>query len=316
MHTKQCSKCKQTKEASCFNKHPKTKDGLKSWCKPCLSEYNKKRREKRKKNRLEETDLPEGHKRCAQPSCNKVFPLSHFQSTHSRRTKLTTTCEKCRAIQKKTQENPTTKTGECKAWWFNWKQTNPCVKCEEEGENCVYPRDWRLIQADHIEPKAERKKRTGEEGHRLSDYVWWARPKNGGVKGMEEEAKKCQARPKNGGVKGMKEEAKKCQALCIFHHKIKTKEESKEQTQRHKIEKLKIINDKKRERGECLKCERPCVEGNEHLFDLDHRDENIKTIEVSQLVDKSWSDFDEELPLELAKCDLLCCGCHAIKTYY
>jgi len=114
----------------------------------------------------------------------------------------------------------------------------------------------------------------------------------------------------------MKEEAKKCQALCIFHHKIKTKEERKEQTQRSKIEKLKIINDKKRERGGCLKCERPCVEGNEHLFDLDHRDEPNKTIEVSLLVDKSWSDFKSQLPLELAKCDLLCCGCHAIKTNY
>jgi hypothetical protein len=169
--------------------------------------------------------------------------------------------------------------------------------CEEEGENCIYPQDWRLIQADHIEPKAERKKRTGEEGHRLGQYGWWACPKNGGVEGMEEEATKCQA-------------------LCIFHHRIKTKEERKEVTQRSKIKKLKIINEKKRERGGCLKCERACVEGNEHLFDLDHRDENNKKIEVSRLVQKSWSDFNSQLPLELAKCDLLCCGCHWIKTYY
>ncbi len=295
MHTKQCSTCKKTKEASCFYKHSNAKDGLQSRCKPCFSEYNKKRAEKRKKNRLEETDLPKEHKRCAKPTCNQVFPLSHFQSTKNRRTKLTTWCKKCRAIKKKTQENPTTKRGECKAWWTNWKQTNPCIKCEEEGEKCIYPRDWRLIQADHIEPKAKRKKRTDEEGHALSKYTWWSY---------------------NGGVKGMKEEAKKCQALCIFHHKIKTKEERKEQTQRSKIEKLKIINDKKRERGGCLKCERPCVEGNEHLFDLDHRDEPNKTIEVSLLVDKSWSDFKSQLPLELAKCDLLCCGCHAIKTNY
>jgi hypothetical protein len=167
--------------------------------------------------------------------------------------------------------------------------------CEEEGENCIYPRDWRLIQADHIEPKAKRKKRTGEEGHKLSQYIWWAW---------------------NGGVKGMEEEAKKCQALCIFHHKIKTKEERKEETTRNRVEKLKIINEKKRERGECLVCGRECVEGNEHLFDLDHRDENIKTITVSNLVYKSWSYFNSQFPLELAKCDLLCCGCHWIKTYY
>ena len=297
MLTKQCSKCKQTKEASCFNKQSKSKDGLKSWCKPCMSEYSKKRHEKRKKNRFEETDLPEGHKRCASPGCNRVFPLSHFQSTVNRRTKLTTKCKKCRAINKKTKENPITAMGKCKAWWINWKQTNPCVMCEEEGENCIYPQDWRLIQADHIEPKAKRKKQTGEEGHVLSDYPWWTWPKNG-------------------GVEGMKEEAKKCQALCIFHHKIKTKEERKEDTRRNRIEKLKIINEKKRERGGCLKCERPCVEGVEYLFDLDHRDENIKTIRVSQLVNKSWSYFNSQLPLELAKCDLLCCGCHWIKTHY
>ena len=114
----------------------------------------------------------------------------------------------------------------------------------------------------------------------------------------------------------MEEEAKKCQALCIFHHKIKTKEERNELTERCKIEKLKIINEKKRERGECLRCQRACVEGNEYLFDLDHRDENIKTIEVSQLIKTSWSYFNSQFPMELAKCDLLCCGCHWIKTHY
>jgi len=86
--TKQCSMCKQIKEASCFHKDSRAKDGLDMRCKPCLSEYNKKRREKRKKNRLEETDLPEGHKRCAKASCNQVLPISHFQSTRNRRTKL------------------------------------------------------------------------------------------------------------------------------------------------------------------------------------------------------------------------------------
>ncbi len=149
--TKQCSICKKTKEASCFHKRSKSKDGLRPWCKPCVSEHDKKRHEKHKKNRFEET-LPEGHKRCAKATCNKVFPLSHFQSTVNRRTKLTTWCQKCRAIMKKSHANPTTKTGKCKAWWINWKQTNPCVKCEEEGDDCVYPRDLRLIQSDLIVP--------------------------------------------------------------------------------------------------------------------------------------------------------------------
>ena len=114
----------------------------------------------------------------------------------------------------------------------------------------------------------------------------------------------------------MKKEAKKCQALCIFHHRIKSKEERRDETRKSKVEKRAIINEKKRERGECLKCEMKCVEGKEFLFDLDHRDEEEKIIRVSQLVSKSWDYFNTQLPLEMAKCDLLCCGCHMIKTHY
>jgi len=140
-----------------------------------------------------------------------------------------------------------------------------------------------------------KRKRTGESGHSLARYVWWAW---------------------NGGVDAMAEEAKKCQALCIFHHRIKTKEETRDQIQKSMVEKRARINEKKRERGECLKCEMKCVEGNEFLFDLDHRDPQKKTIKVSKLVNKSWDDFNKQFPLEMAKCDLLCCGCHMIKTHY
>ena len=245
---------------------------------------------KRNKKRKEET-LPDGMKRCAKPSCNKILPLSEFESTKARRTELTTTCNNCKASQKKTQENPTTVNGKCREWWQNWKKTHPC---EHEG-GCDYPEDWRLIQADHIEPKAKKRKRTGESGHKLSDYKWWA----------------C-----NGGVEAMVEEAKKCQALCIFHHRIKTKDETQDQTRKNVVEKRAIINEKKRERGECLKCEMKCVEGNEFLFDLDHRDPEKKTTRVSNLVNKSWGSFNTQLPAEMAKCDLLCCWCHTIKTWY
>ena len=287
---KLCTKCKQNKDETCFGKQSKSKDGLHPWCKKCVSKYKKEMAIKRKKKRKEET-LPEGMKRCAQPSCNKILPLSEFESITARRTEPTTWCNNCRAIAKKTKENPTTANGKCLAWWQNWKKTHPC---QYEG-GCEYPNDWRLIQADHIDPKAELKERTGESGHRLGRYSWWV----------------C-----NGGVEAMAEEAKKCQALCIFHHRIKTKEERRDQTRKNVLEKRARINEKKRERGECLKCEMKCVEGNEFLFDLDHRDPEKKTIRVSRLVDKSWGYFNKQLPLEMAKCDLLCCACHAIKTHY
>jgi hypothetical protein len=290
---KACTKCKQNKDETCFGKRAATKkDGLDYRCKECRSKYKKERTIKRNKKRKEET-LPDGMKRCANTPCNKILPLSEFKSTKERRTEPTTTCNNCRASLKKSKQNPTSTTGKCKEWWQNWKKTNPC---QYEG-GCEYPNDWRLIQADHIDPKAKKRKRTGEKGHSLGDYTWWA----------------CK---KNGGVEAMKEEAKKCQALCIFHHKIKTKDERRDQTQKSILEKRARINEKKRERGECLKCEMKCVEGNEFLFDLDHRDEEEKTIAVSQLVYKSGGYFNKQLPLEMAKCDLLCCGCHTIKTHY
>ena len=287
---KLCTKCKQNKDETCFNKDATKKDGLQCWCKECRSKYNKEQVIKRNKKRKEET-LPDGMKRCANACCNKILPLSEFKSTTVRRAEPTAKCTNCKAIMKKSNENPTTARGKCLEYWQNWKQTNPC---EHEG-GCEHPNDWRLIQADHIDPKAKLKERTSESGHALSDYPWWVY---------------------NGGIEAMEEEAKKCQPLCIFHHRIKTKEERQDQTQKSVVEKRAKINEKKRERGECLTCEMKCVEGNEFLFDLDHRDPEKKTIGVSNLVDKSWDDFNTQLPAEMAKCDLLCCGCHTIKTHY
>lgn len=291
---KQCSKCKKTKDVSCFDKRSRSKDGLYGWCKECTSEYKKKRYvlAKRKKNRLEETDLPEGHKRCSKPNCNRVLPLSHFQSNKKGRTEPTACCDICRAIKKKCTENPTTATGKCKAFYEELKKRNPCVRCEEEGEACVYPRDWRLIEFDHIDPKAKRKKRTGEEGRALSSYCWWAN---------------------HGGVEAMKKESKKCQALCIYHHRTKSKNETGELTAANKIQKAEIINEKKRERGGCLVCGLECIEGNEYLFFLRLRKGKTKTIQVSKLVHKSWDYFNENLAKEMDKRDMLCCGCSTLK---
>lgn len=46
--TKKCSHCGETKPITEFNKNSKTKDGLKSWCRQCSSEYNALRYSKSK----------------------------------------------------------------------------------------------------------------------------------------------------------------------------------------------------------------------------------------------------------------------------
>ena len=90
---KRCTKCKQNKDETCFDKQSARtkKDGLDSRCKKCVSKYKKEMAIKRNKKRKEET-LPDGMKRCANASCNKILPLSEFESTTARRTEPTTWC--------------------------------------------------------------------------------------------------------------------------------------------------------------------------------------------------------------------------------
>jgi hypothetical protein len=286
---KNCSneKCEEENPQllSCFHKETAAKDGHYRLCKPCVSSYNKALRIEKKKEaeEAEETLEADGMKRCAK--CYRDFPLTEFKSEHVRRTEPTAWCRPCRNIQAKSQVNPTTKKGECKAFWDQLRKDNHC-----SIEGCEY-KDWRLLEADHIIPKAIKKK-TREEGHRLSDYAWWA----------------CK-----GGVEAMKEELEKIQWLCIYHHRIKTRNETKRTTIKRILEKQAIINKEKVSVGECLKCGLECKKGEEYLFDWDHSDEKEKVVDISKLVHKSWPDFNKLWSIERPKCNLLCCCCHKLK---
>jgi hypothetical protein len=67
MEVKNCTKCKCDKELSKFYKSSRSKDGLKSWCKECQSEDNKKREknynEQRRLYRLEHKEEYRENKR-------------------------------------------------------------------------------------------------------------------------------------------------------------------------------------------------------------------------------------------------------------
>jgi hypothetical protein len=49
-----------------------------------------------------------------------------------------------------------------------------------------------------------------------------------------------------------------------------------------------------------------------HLMQFDHRDSSIKTAMLSQAGNRRWSN--DRILLEIAKCDLVCIGCHRDRT--
>jgi len=243
-------------------------------CKPCRD--REKTWKKNRKRKREKISVPEGKRRCT--NCLHIEDLKEFESDIPRRKKLTTLCRKCREIKKKTENNPETKRGKCKKWWQDWKKANSvCCHCHRD--------DWRVIEGDHC--------RGAKKIHRLCHYSWWA----------------C-----NGGVEAMKKEALKCQPLCSCCHRIKSQSESGKLKNVTILKRRAIINAEKHKRAECLVCKRKVVQGHECAFDFDHRDEEKKVISISNLVYKSSAFFNKHFPIEQAKCDLLCCNCHLIKT--
>jgi hypothetical protein len=63
----------------------------------------------------------------------------------------------------------------------------------------------------------------------------------------------------------------------------------------------------KRRRG-CVDCG---YKAHSDALELDHRPGEIKSRTVASLMYASW----EVIKCELAKCDIRCCNCHAIKTF-
>ena len=64
---KTCSKCKTEKPEFSFAKSAKYKDGLFTWCKTCVSEYNKRYKVEHKAN---------VEKKC--PYCGGLYPADQF----------------------------------------------------------------------------------------------------------------------------------------------------------------------------------------------------------------------------------------------
>jgi len=139
-------------------------------CPACLESYKKSK--KKRKRKAAEADkkvpVPDGQKRCT--NCSHIKPKNRFKPMHARRKKLTTLCLTCRESQSRTAINPTTKKGNCRDVWQNWKKSNKCAQCG----------DARHTEADHL----------GDKVHDCSHYSWWSC--HGGVEALTLELAKCQ----------------------------------------------------------------------------------------------------------------------------
>jgi len=210
-------------------------------------------------------------------NCKVTRDPSYFKSKHVRRTKLTTKCSICRNTNRRSEINPTTKVGKCRAYFEKWKTNHACQNCGIK--------DSRLIEADH--------QKEFKKVYDCGSHCWWA----------------C-----NGGVEALQAELRKCKPLCRFCHALKSQAERKKQTQPQYLARQKIINAEKLKRGACLTCKRTVTLVTACAFDFDHINPETKRMRVSKMVYKSWDYFNAYAKEEMRKCNLLCVSCHKIRT--
>ena len=75
--------------------------------------------------------------------------------------------------------------------------------------------------------------------------------------------------------------------------------------------KYEFVRDQKIERGKCVDCEFPCDDVTHVCFAWDHLNPIDKKFSLSKAHKFSW----QEIVDEIAKCELVCHNCHAIRTY-
>lgn len=207
--------------------------------------------------------------------CYHVQPEDQFRPLHARQTKLTALCQTCRNFRHRSEMNPNTIRGQCRQVWLNWRVSRCCAHCGTD----------RHIEADHC--------RGGKKVWDCGDYTWWT---------------------SHGGPEAQQRELEKCQPLCRFCHRVKSHEERGTQKRASILRRRQIVNDEKLRVGACETCDRTVTPENVQGFDWAHRDRATKTIAIGHLVYKTEETFQEQWPIERAKCKLLCCMCHRDET--
>ena len=172
----------------------------------------------------------------------------------------------------------------CKDDWAQMRQAacerhDGCMKpgCPMKG---VDNRDWRVLQADHLDPKGLNDP-ANKKVHIVSHYKWWSG---------------------NGGVPAMRLEAAKCQWICGFCHHLEptsdsarrcgdpagmpagkrsgTEEEAAQYYAKRKATivypKQQHVDAEKLRIGCCAKCDRTVAKETCVAFQFDHIDETTK----------------------------------------
>jgi hypothetical protein len=249
------------------------KDKFKT-CKQCRDQSNKYKLIRRE--RAAKATARDGYKYCNQ--CSNEYPLFHFKSSVARRKKLTTWCANCRAIQSKTHGNKSTKVGQCRQVWLDWRNNQSCERCEYKGP---------CIEADHISKKKRK----------CSDYHWWAI--NGGPEALKSELSASVVRP-----------------LCRFCHRIKTQQERGLLKKKNTLKKRAYVNAIKLKKGKCSICNRKLEKQEDCCaYDFDHFDTNTKLDNICKMISSySFKKFYECVDDEISKCRLVCANCHLSHT--
>lgn len=104
---KQCTKCKEWKPISEFNKDNTTKTGLRSNCRACIKKYDKQRyiRNKDKVYYISQNNfglldpINFGYKKCTK--CNELKSFDKFNTDISKKNNLSSSCKQCHHKQQK-----------------------------------------------------------------------------------------------------------------------------------------------------------------------------------------------------------------------
>ena len=241
----------------------------------------KKKSERKRRERAAKATARDRYRYCK--CCSQEYPLAQFKSVVSRRKTLTAWCATCRVILSKSQKKESTKTGQCRQVWFDWKKDKSCELCGYTGL---------AIEADHIHRGGKKRKI-----HICSDYAWWVC--HGGVPALKKELSPSIVRP-----------------LCIFCHRLVTQSKNGTTENSTRLKKRAYVNKIKLKIGECELCKRK-IKGEKECcaFDFDHIDKELYRDAIGTMVHRyPLKRFFECVDSEIAKCRLICCICHYFHT--